>query len=117
MHRDDPEPHEDGRRADPRNGGRPGARGEHRSADDDHADEERNQRRQDEVVDRERRPLGQHADEMHRPDAERQANGGAGKKRPLPRPLRARHLNGEAQPDIGSLNRQRDGKRDKPGRV
>src|SRR5208337_357646 len=36
-----------------------GADGEHRRADDDHADEERQQRRQDEIVDRKGNPLRQ----------------------------------------------------------
>ena len=93
-----------------------GANRKHRRADDDHADEKRQQRRQDEIVDRKGNALRQHADEMHRPDAEPERNRSAGEKRALPCAFGAGDLNGETQPDIGALDRQRDRERNQPWR-
>ena len=117
MHRNDAEPHEHGGGADARQCRRTGARGKNPRPDHDHADKERQQGRQDEVVDRKRNALRQHADEMHRPDAEREGDRCAGKKSALPRPFGAGGLNREAQPDIGALDRERDRERYQPWRV
>jgi hypothetical protein len=96
VHRDDAEAHEDGRRADPPRRRRAGADREHRRADHDHADKERQQRRQDEIVDRKGNLLRQHADEVHRPDAQSKTDRRACEKRPLPSALGAGDPNREA---------------------
>jgi hypothetical protein len=82
--------------------------------DHDHADQERRQRGQDEIVDGARKAGGEQADEMHRPNTCRQRQRRSGKEEAASQPGCAVEFGGKGKTDKTALNRDRDRKRDEP---
>ena len=84
VHGDDAAAHERCGGGEPARGERAGAGEEYRRADDENADEKRQERRQYQIIDRDRQAGGQHADEMHRPDRDGERDGRAGQQQAPP---------------------------------
>ena len=83
-------------------------------ADHDDADEERDQRRQHQIVDGAGEIGGQHADEMHRPDAGRERQRRSGEREAPAEPLGRIQFAGERQADETALDGDGDRKRHEP---
>ena len=83
--------------------------GQDSGPDDDYADEERQERRNDEVVDRKVEPRCEHAHEMHCPHGESERDGGAREQDASARAGRVRDTDRQPKANIGSLDGENDG--------
>ena len=83
-------------------------------ADHEDADQERQQRREDQIVDREGQPRRQHADEMHGPDRHRQRDRRPRQQQAPPQAHGTADLHRQAQAHIGALDRHDQREHDEP---
>ena len=114
MHEADAEAHRQGARADPKRRRSRRMRGIDANPDHDDANEEGDQRRQHEIVDRARKVRGEHGDEMHRPDAGRQRDRRSGDGEPAAKALGRVNSARQRQADEAALNGDRDRKSHEP---
>ncbi len=114
MHREDARPHQAGRQDQAQRRQGSGAGGVDRGADHDDANQKRQERRENQVVDRERKAGGQHPDEMHGPDSHPQRKGRSRQQQAPSHSHGVADLHGQAQADIRALDGHDDRKRDKP---
>ncbi len=87
---------------------------EYGTADHQHTNEKREQRRKDKIVDRKRNSGGQHADEVHCPNGNRQRESRPGKQHASSNPDGIAKLHRQGEPDVGALDCHHDGKQDEP---
>lgn len=87
---------------------------EHRNADHQHAQKKGEQCRQHRIADRNRQLGGEHAHEMHGPDAERERYRSGGEQQPTAKTGRIAERIGEREAEIASKRGQKDGKQNEP---
>jgi hypothetical protein len=104
VHQADPETHRDRARADAQGGRSRGVRDIDARAHNDHADEKRQQCRQNEIIDRAGEIRRQHGDEMHRPDARRQCQRSSGQREAPAKSFRAVQFPRQRKADEAALN-------------